>query len=107
MMVLKTCKAKSCVKPWQIIFPSGTVNLLKAAFDLRYNSSFTKAFNTNAVSFSACDVGQILADEGPLTPSIYGRRKELSALMLMHAVINARVCNTPEIGSFLIIRLES
>lgn len=62
MMVLKSCKAKSCQKPWKALHPGGDISTLKDAlhhaFDTFYRSQ-------PKVSFTSCELGYMLEAEGP------------------------------------------
>ncbi|KAF9885037.1 hypothetical protein FE257_000768 [Aspergillus nanangensis] len=63
MMVLKSCKGRSCVEPWRELHPQGDVsNLidsLRPEFDIFYEQQ-------PKVSFSACMLGYLPQYEGPM-----------------------------------------
>ena len=69
LLVLKSCKGSSCVKPWHVLHPEGNVNSLKDAL----NPSFDKYYETEQVKvqFSRCEQGQILDAEGPQSALVY------------------------------------
>lgn len=63
MMVLKSCKGRTCVEPWRELHPSGDVNSLleslKPEFDVFYQDQ-------PKVSFSDCKVAYFPEFEGPM-----------------------------------------
>ncbi|UPL03531.1 hypothetical protein LCI18_014465 [Fusarium solani-melongenae] len=63
MMVLKSCKGRTCVEPWRELHPSGDVSSLieslKAEFDAFYQEQ-------PKVSFSDCKVAYFPEFEGPM-----------------------------------------
>ena len=69
LLVLKSCKGSSCVKPWDVLHPRGDVGNFKDAlnplFDYFYETAQAK------VEFSRCEQGQILDAEGPQKGLIY------------------------------------
>ena len=69
LLVLKSCKGSSCVKPWQVLHPGGDVNsladALNAWFDYYYEKMQVK------VEFSRCEQGQLLDAEGPQEALVY------------------------------------
>ncbi|KAK2764581.1 hypothetical protein FQN54_009276 [Arachnomyces sp. PD_36] len=71
LMVLKTCKAQDCIDPWAVLHPKGDVKSLEDALNPRYDDFYRESYETNAVSFSKCEPGQVLSSEGPLEPLVY------------------------------------
>ncbi|CAG8930847.1 unnamed protein product [Penicillium salamii] len=71
LMVLKTCVANDCIDPWGILHPQGDVRNLEDALNPKYDAFYAKSFETNSVSFTKCEAGQILSSEGSLEPSVY------------------------------------
>ncbi|KAF7538967.1 hypothetical protein G7054_g2552 [Neopestalotiopsis clavispora] len=71
LMVLKSCKGNDCLQPWRALHPQGNVATLLDALQ----SNFDDFYGQQAkVSFSACELGQILESEGaqsiePWSPS--------------------------------------
>lgn len=63
-MVLKSCKARSCTHPWEVLHPSGDVNNLHEALKVEYNHFYE--VEQEKVQFSKCEKGYILESEGPL-----------------------------------------
>jgi N-acetylglucosamine-6-sulfatase len=62
LLVLKTCKASACTYPWSIVHPIGDVANLEDALAPKYDEFYAKQ---PKVSFSKCELGQILSSEGP------------------------------------------
>ena len=63
MMVLKSCKADSCLLPWHQLHPEGNVNSFADALDTSYDAFYHAQ---PRVSFSACELGYIPESEGPM-----------------------------------------
>jgi hypothetical protein len=63
LLVLKTCKGVTCVRPWDALHADGSVetllDALSSTFDAFYEDEQPK------VSFSRCELGQIRSAEGP------------------------------------------
>ncbi|KAF2450826.1 Arylsulphatase [Karstenula rhodostoma CBS 690.94] len=68
LLVLKTCQASSCTDPWSFIHPEGDVVNLEDALASKYDKFYAKQ---PKVSFSKCELGQILSSEGPLKGNSY------------------------------------
>lgn len=64
LLVLKTCKAKECTEPWDVLHPTGNVQNLYDALHPRYNDFYE--LEQAKVSFTKCEPGQILSSEGAL-----------------------------------------
>ncbi|KAK0388593.1 hypothetical protein NLU13_4836 [Sarocladium strictum] len=62
MMVLKSCRGEACVKPWQSLHPSGTVNSLSEALHESYDTFYV---TQPKVSFTSCELGYLVEAEGP------------------------------------------
>lgn len=62
-MVLKTCKQRTCRKPWESLHPDGKVTTLREALNPKYDSFYE---SQPKVVFSRCAEGQIRAFEGPM-----------------------------------------
>ena len=69
LLVLKSCKGSSCVKPWNVLHPDGDVASLKDAL----NPAFDDYYETVQVKveFSRCEQGQLLDAEGPQKGLVY------------------------------------
>ncbi|OAA80225.1 Arylsulfatase [Akanthomyces lecanii RCEF 1005] len=65
LLVLKSCKAKTCIQPWTALHPGGKVNSLPDAMDPKYDEFYQK--QQHRVSYNWCDKGYIVAAEGPQT----------------------------------------
>lgn len=63
LLVLKSCKAAACVKPWEVLHPSGNVKNLKHALRPRYDAFYER--QQPKVRFERCEPGYILDAEGP------------------------------------------
>ncbi|KIW21655.1 hypothetical protein PV08_02235 [Exophiala spinifera] len=63
VLVLKTCKARACTHPWEVLHPSGDVQDLHHALDARFDHFY--GVQQQKVSFSKCERGYILESEGP------------------------------------------
>ncbi|KAJ7619869.1 alkaline-phosphatase-like protein [Mycena rosella] len=61
-MVLKSCKADACRKPWNVLHPQGNVQNLEDAMACTYYAFYA---SQPKVSFSECQPGYILGSEGP------------------------------------------
>ncbi|KAF2635653.1 Arylsulphatase [Massarina eburnea CBS 473.64] len=68
LLVLKTCKASSCRDPWAVLHPNSTVTNLEAALSSTYDAFYEAQ---PKVSYSKCELGQILDSEGPLVGNVY------------------------------------
>jgi N-acetylglucosamine-6-sulfatase len=68
LLVLKTCKASSCTDPWSVIHPNGDVVNLEDALASQYDDFYAEQ---PKVSFSKCELGQILTSEGPQVGNSY------------------------------------
>jgi hypothetical protein len=62
LFVLKSCKGKTCVRPWQALHPAGNVQNLREALNSRFDPFYKKQ---RRVSFTRCELGHILDAEGP------------------------------------------
>ena len=63
LFVLKSCKAETCVRPWQAIHPAGNVDNLKDALSSRFDKFYEE--RKVKVKFDRCESGYILDAEGP------------------------------------------
>ena len=62
LMVLKSCKGQTCVKPWETLHPEGNVRNLEDAMDPKYDDFY---IGQPRVSFSECAPGYLINVEGP------------------------------------------
>ncbi|RJE26100.1 Arylsulfatase [Aspergillus sclerotialis] len=62
ILVLKSCNEDSCRHPWKQLHPDGRVKNLIDALDSSYDEFYSKQ---PKVSFSKCDLGYHIKDEGP------------------------------------------
>ncbi|OAP55881.1 hypothetical protein AYL99_10033 [Fonsecaea erecta] len=63
VMVLKTCKARTCTHPWETLHPDGDVDNLQDALAARYDDFYE--LQQERVRFDRCEKGYILESEGP------------------------------------------
>ncbi|KAG6811801.1 hypothetical protein H0H92_005817 [Tricholoma furcatifolium] len=71
LLVLKSCQGVTCIEPWNVLQPEGTVRSLRDALDVRYDRFYGAQ---PQVSFDWCAPGYIIEAEGPQVPltSRYG-----------------------------------
>ena len=72
LMVLKSCKGQQCTMPWTILHPDGKVHNLRDALNPWYDGFYATQAK---VSFSSCELGYILAAEGPQEVHVYEAMK--------------------------------
>ncbi|KAL2194099.1 alkaline-phosphatase-like protein [Corynascus similis CBS 632.67] len=63
LLVLKSCKGQTCVRPWHALHPAGNVRTLRDALSPRFDSFYER--HQIEVSFSRCELGYLLDAEGP------------------------------------------
>ncbi|KAK3071106.1 hypothetical protein LTR53_009240 [Teratosphaeriaceae sp. CCFEE 6253] len=63
LMVLKTCKARACTHPWEVLHPLGDVRSLHHALDPRFDDFYE--VRQERVRFTKCETGYIAESEGP------------------------------------------
>lgn len=68
--MLKTCTTSACTDPWGTLHPQGNVSSLTDALTPEYDDFYEK--DQHSVSFSKCELGQILSVEGALSAKVYG-----------------------------------
>ena len=68
LLVLKSCKARSCHKPWENLHPHGNVRSLKDALRSRYDVFYDQQ---PKVSFSSCPLGHLVSEEGPQAVNVW------------------------------------
>jgi hypothetical protein len=68
LMVLKSCKGDTCIKPWDVIHPDGSVKDLRDALNAKYDQFYRAQ---PKVSYSACEGGYIISSEGPQNGLVY------------------------------------
>lgn len=62
LMVPKSCKANTCIKPWDVLHPDGSEQSLTDAMDEMYDRFYGEQ---PKVSYSKCEEGYIIGYEGP------------------------------------------
>lgn len=65
LLVLKSCKGITCIKPWDVLQPDGSVSNLREALEERYDALYGEQ---PGVSFDWCADGYIIAAEGAQVP---------------------------------------
>ncbi|EED14631.1 arylsulfatase, putative [Talaromyces stipitatus ATCC 10500] len=68
LLVLKSCKGDTCINPWNTLHSDGAVSSFKDALHEMYDAFYQ---HQPSVSFSRCELGQILDAEGPQEPLVY------------------------------------
>lgn len=68
LMVLKSCKAESCREPWKTLHPDGSVYNLRGALKDTFDSFYHEQ---PKVSFSSCELGYLIAAEGPQDVNVW------------------------------------
>lgn len=68
LLVLKSCKGDTCIHPWKTLHSDGDVSSLRDALHQTYDVFYQSQPN---VSFSRCELGQILDAEGPQEGLVY------------------------------------
>lgn len=63
LLVLKSCKEKTCLRPWESLHPGGDVSSLNEALSAEFDEFYLS--QEAKVSFSRCELGHILDAEGP------------------------------------------
>ncbi|KAJ5819121.1 hypothetical protein N7474_004712 [Penicillium riverlandense] len=69
MMVLKSCEGNSCRYPWHQLHPGGKVDTLAKALHSSYDNFYEKQ---PKVTFSKCEIGYIVKEEGAQRFDVYG-----------------------------------
>ncbi|KAL4938463.1 hypothetical protein BDV06DRAFT_225995 [Aspergillus oleicola] len=62
LLVLKSCKGATCIKPWDVLHPRGHVQNLQDAMNTLYDAFY---ISQARVSFERCEAGYIVEAEGP------------------------------------------
>jgi hypothetical protein len=63
LLVLKSCKGNTCVRPWQALHRAGNVRNLQDALSSRFDSFYEE--QQKKVSFDRCELGHLVDAEGP------------------------------------------
>jgi len=64
ILVLKTCKTRSCTHPWEVLHPEGDVKTLHDALHKKFDHFYET--EQERVSFTKCEKGYILESEGAI-----------------------------------------
>jgi hypothetical protein len=65
LLVLKSCQGVTCIKPWNVLQPDGSVSNLREALDEGFDAFYG---GQPGVSFDWCANGYIIAAEGAQVP---------------------------------------
>lgn len=68
LLVLKSCKGTTCIDPWVVLHPDGSVKNLGDSVQLRYDAFY---HSQPKVAFDRCELGYIVDAEGPQHPLLY------------------------------------
>ncbi|KAI8717615.1 Sulfatase domain-containing protein [Fusarium sp. LHS14.1] len=71
MMVMKSCRGETCIKPWDVLHPKGGASTLEDALQKKYDDFYMRSAKDNSVSFSLCTQGYLVGAEGLQNPFIY------------------------------------
>lgn len=63
LFVLKSCKGRTCVRPWEALHPQGNVANLHDALGKRFDVFYEQ--QQKKVRFDRCELGYIVDAEGP------------------------------------------
>ncbi|KAI5924219.1 alkaline-phosphatase-like protein [Camillea tinctor] len=63
LFVLKSCKAETCIRPWEALHPAGNVESLREALSPRFDAFYER--ETGKIRFERCEMGYLLEAEGP------------------------------------------
>jgi hypothetical protein len=69
LLVLKSCKGLTCVRPWDVLHPDQGVRNLYDALSPEFDKFYEK--EQHRVEFSRCENGYIVDAEGPQEPLVY------------------------------------
>ncbi|CAH0045966.1 unnamed protein product [Clonostachys solani] len=73
MMVLKSCKGRSCIEPWRELHPSGDVTSLLDSLEAKFDAFYD---HQPKVSFAKCEVAYFRENEGPFDVNRFGVEDE-------------------------------
>ncbi|GLA00590.1 hypothetical protein AnigIFM60653_009340 [Aspergillus niger] len=68
LLVLKSCKGRTCIKPWEVLHPDGSVQNLLDALRAQYDEFY---HDQPKVSYDRCEYGYVIDAEGPQTALAY------------------------------------
>ena len=79
LLVLKTCKGKTCRQPWEALHPAGDVKTLVEALDAKFDDFYK---NQHKVSFKKnhkCGRGYIPQNESPIDYLTFGEHDSVES----------------------------
>lgn len=65
LMVLKSCKGRTCTHPWSVVHPAGDVTSLGEALREEFDDFYQT--QQNKVVFDKCEKGYFPESEGPMS----------------------------------------
>ncbi|KAK4499656.1 hypothetical protein PRZ48_010174 [Zasmidium cellare] len=68
LLVLKSCKGKSCHSPWSVLHPDDAAGSLKDALRPKFDAFYKEQ---PKVSFSSCQLGYLKSEEGPQDANVW------------------------------------
>ncbi|KAH9904946.1 alkaline-phosphatase-like protein [Xylariomycetidae sp. FL2044] len=63
LFVLKTCRAETCVRPWDALHPGGGVATLRDALSADFDAFYER--ESRKIDFDRCEMGYLADAEGP------------------------------------------
>ncbi|KAM3084215.1 hypothetical protein ACMFMG_001680 [Clarireedia jacksonii] len=75
LMVTKSCKGHTCIKPWSVIHPDGDVKTLDDALSPRFDMFYTEEL-ADRVKLTKCELGYIVDSEGPQDAAVFEEARE-------------------------------
>lgn len=63
LFVLKSCRGRTCTRPWEALHPAGNVGNLVDALATRFDDFY--GVQQQRVSYNRCELGYIIDAEGP------------------------------------------
>ncbi|KAJ5108211.1 hypothetical protein N7456_004886 [Penicillium angulare] len=62
LLILKSCQGNTCIEPWKVLHPEGSIHTLRDALDEQHDIFYDQQ---PQVSFNWCDLGYRIEAEGP------------------------------------------
>lgn len=74
LLILKSCKTKTCRRPWEALHEDGAVKTLTQALSPNYDTFYE---NQNKVKYEKCEKGYIVNNELPIQYLTYGNHSTI------------------------------
>lgn len=71
LLVTKSCRAETCVRPWEVLHPNGQVQSLEHALNTKFDAFY--AYVKEQVAFDRCELGYLIDAEGPQKAPVFGK----------------------------------